>query len=97
MVLGERSDRTNSAEELGVRRVAIPSQSSKSPQRKQRQKKRWFKKAQKWRTGCERRIVLKRRHGIRRSRYKGDDGMRRFVVLSVIADNLINIGRTMAK
>jgi len=86
------------AEELGVRRVAVPSQSSKSPQRKQRQKKRWFKKAQKWRTGCEGRIsVLKRRHGIRRSRYKGTDGMRRFVGLSVIADNLINIGRTMAR
>jgi IS5 family transposase len=33
------------AEELGVRRVAVPSQSSKSPQRKQRQKKRWFKKS----------------------------------------------------
>jgi IS5 family transposase len=86
------------AEELGVRRVAVPSQSSKSPQRKQRQKKRWFKRAQKWRTGCEGRIsVLKRRHGIRRSRYKGTDGMRRFVGLSVIADNLINIGRMMAK
>src|ERR1051325_10787075 len=86
------------AEELGVQWVAVPSQSTKSDQRKQRQKKRWFKKAQKWRTGCEGRIsVLKRRHGIRRSRYKGADGMRRFVGLSVIADNLINIGRTMAK
>src|ERR1051325_3989879 len=98
MVLGERSDRTNSAEELGVRRVAVPSQSTKSAQRKQRQKKRWFKKAQKWRTGCEGRIsVLKRRHGIRRSRYRGIEGMRRFVGLSVIADNLINIGKMMTK
>jgi len=86
------------AEELGVRRVAVPSQSTKSAQRKQRQKKRWFKKAQKWRTGCEGRIsVLKRRHGIRRSRYKGTEGMRRFVGLSVIADNLINIGKAMLK
>jgi transposase, IS5 family len=86
------------AEELGVRRVAVPSQPTKSAQRKQRQKKRWFKKAQKWRTGCEGRIsVLKRRHGIRRSRYKGVEGMRRFVGLSVIADNLINIGKKMAK
>ena len=86
------------AEELGVKRVAIPSHSTKSAQRKQRQKKRWFKKAQKWRTGCEGRIsVLKRRHGARRSRYKGTDGMRRFVGLGVIADNLINIGRAMVK
>ena len=84
------------AEQLGVKWVAVPSQSTKSPQRKQRQKKRWFKKAQKWRTGCEGRIsVLKRRHGVNRSRYKGTDGMRRFVGLSVIADNLINIGRVL--
>jgi IS5 family transposase len=86
------------AEELGVKRLAIPSQTTKSAQRKQRQKTRWFKKAQKWRTGCEGRIsVLKRRHGIHRSRYKGTEGMRRFVGLGVIADNLIHIGKAMAK
>lgn len=85
------------AQRLGVKRVAVPSQSTKSAQRKQTQKKRWFKKAQRWRTGCEGRIsVLKRRHGMDRSRYKGTDGMRRFVGLSVIADNLINIGRATA-
>ena len=84
------------AEELGVKWVAVPSQSTKSQQRKQRQKKRWFKKAQKWRTGCEGRIsVLKRRHGMNRSRYKGNPGMRRFVGLGVIADNLINIGHVL--
>ena len=84
------------AEELGVKWVAVPSQSSKSQQRKQRQKKRWFKKAQKWRTGCEGRIsVLKRRHGMNRSRFKGSAGMRRFVGLAVIADNLINIGHVL--
>jgi IS5 family transposase len=82
------------AEKLGVKRVAIPSQNTKSPQRKQRQKQRWFKKAQRWRTGVEGRIsVLKRRHGLNRSRYKGQRGMKRWVGLGVIADNLINIGR----
>ena len=86
------------AEQLGVERVAVPSHSTKSAQRKERQKKRWFRKAQKWRTGCEGRIsVLKRRHGISRSRYKGTEGMRRFVGLGVIADNLINIGKAMAR
>jgi len=84
------------AEDLGVKWVAVPSQATKSPQRKQRQKKRWFKKAQKWRTGCEGRIsILKRRHGMNRSRYKGTAGMRRFVGLGVIADNLINIGHAL--
>jgi IS5 family transposase len=85
------------AEEMGVQRVSIPSHATKSTARKQRQKERWFKKAQKWRTGCEGRIsVLKRRHGLRRSRYKGESGMKRWVGLGVIADNLIHIGSHLA-
>ncbi len=85
------------AKELGVKRVAIPSRSTKSEKRKQEQKKRWFKKAQKWRTGCEGRIsVLKRRHGLNRSLYKGTPGMKRWVGLGVLADNMINIGLHLA-
>jgi len=85
------------AEELGVKRVSVPSRSTQSEKRKSEQKKRWFKKAQKWRTGCEGRIsVLKRRHGLNRSRYKGTAGMKRWVGLGVIADNVINIGRLLA-
>ena len=85
------------AEEMGVKRVSIPSHDTKSPARKQRQKQRWFKKLQKWRTGCEGRIsVLKRRHGLRRSLYKGPDGIRRWVGLGVIADNIIHIGTHLA-
>ena len=86
------------AEALGVRQVSIPSHDTKSPARKQRQKQPWFKKLQKWRTGCEGRIsVLKRRHGLRRSLYKGPDGIRRWVGLGVIADNIIHIGTHLAE
>src|SRR6266404_78005 len=47
---------------------------------------------------CEGRIsVVKRRHGLGRSRYKGDTGIKRWVGLGVIADNLVNISRVMAK
>src|ERR1700756_5901373 len=82
---------------MGVKRVSVPNRSSKNPARKREQKKRWFRNGQKWRTGCEGRIsVIKRRHGLNRSRYRGDDGMKRWVGLGVIADNLINIGRAMA-
>ena len=85
------------AKELGVKRVAVPSRNTKSAKRKQEQKKRWFKKAQKWRTGCEGRIsVLKRRHGLNRSRYQGVPGIQRWVGLGVIADNMINIGLHLA-
>jgi IS5 family transposase len=86
------------AEQLGVKYVAVPSSSTKSAQRQQRQKTRRFKKAQKWRTGCEGRIsLLKRRHGLDRSLYKGQSGMKSWVGLGVIADNLINIGCFLAK
>jgi IS5 family transposase len=85
------------AYQMGVKRVAIPNRSTKSPERRLLQKKRWFRQAQAWRTGCEGRIsVLKRRHGLNRCRYRGDDGMKRWVGLGVIADNLINIGRILA-
>ena len=86
------------AKAMGVKRVCIPNRSTKSPERKREQKKRWFRNGQKWRTGCEGRIsVVKRRHGLDRCRYKGDAGMQRWVGLGVIADNLINIGHAMEK
>jgi transposase, IS5 family len=80
----------------GVKRVAVPNLSTKSAERKALQHKRWFRKAMKWRTGCEGRIsLLKRRHGLDRCRYKGTDGMKRWVGLGVIADNLINIAQAL--
>src|SRR5712672_2865400 len=86
------------AKAKGVKRVCIPNRSTKSIERRREQKKRWFRNGQKWRTGCEGRIsVAKRRHGLNRCRYKGDAGMKRWVGLGVIADNIINIGRAMEK
>ena len=80
----------------GVKRVCIPNRSSKSATRKREQKKRWFRNGQRWRSGCEGRIsVSKRRHGLNRCRYRGDDGMKRWVGLGVISDNLINIGQAI--
>jgi IS5 family transposase len=80
----------------GVKRISIPNRNTKSAQRKKHEKKRWFRNAQKWRTGCEGRIsLLKRRHGLNRCRYKGTAGIKRWVGLGVISDNLINIGRAL--
>jgi IS5 family transposase len=82
----------------GIKRVAIPNCLTRSSQRKRLQKKRWFRNAQKWRTGSEGRIsLLKRRHGLSRCRYKGLPGMQRWVGFGVIADNLIHIGHALAK
>jgi transposase, IS5 family len=86
------------AKAKGVKRVCIPNRATKSAAKRREQKKRWFRRGQKWRTGCEGRIsVAKRRHGLNRCRYKGDAGMKRWVGLGVIADNLINISRTLDK
>jgi IS5 family transposase len=83
-------------EEMGVKWVAVPNRNTHSAERKKKEKRRWFKKAQAWRTGCEGRIsVLKRRHGLRRCLYRGIEGMKRWVGLGVMADNLINIGKAL--
>jgi IS5 family transposase len=83
--------------EMGVKWVAVPNRNTHSAERKALEKRRWFKKAQAWRTGCEGRIsVLKRRHGLRRCLYRGVEGIKRWVGLGVLADNLINIGKALA-
>ncbi len=82
----------SAAEEAGVKQVAIPSKATKAQTRRERQHQRWFRRAQRWRVGCEGRIsVLKRKHGLTRSRYKGHAGMQRWVGLGVIANNLVAI------
>ena len=83
--------------EMGVDYVSIPNRSTRSEERRKLQKRRWFKKGQVWRTGCEGRIsTVKRRHGLARCRYHGTSGMQRWVGLGVIADNLINLGKHLA-
>jgi IS5 family transposase len=85
------------AHRLGVKYVSIPNRGTRSAERRTLEKQRWFKRGQKWRTGCEGRIsVVKRRHGLSRCRYRGSDGMKRWVGLGIIADNLINMGRWLA-
>lgn len=86
------------ATDRGVRRVVLPARGRKSPARRAHERQRWFRRGQRWRTGCEGRIsVLKRRHGLRRCRYRGHDGMHRWVGLGVVADNLINIATRLER
>jgi IS5 family transposase len=79
------------ATDRGVRRVVLPRRGPKSPARRAYERQRWFRRGQRWRVGSEGRIsVLKRRHGLRRCRYHGEDGMHRWVGLGVIANNLVS-------
>lgn len=82
------------ARELGVNRVVLPTATRIT---KGRPRQRWFRRALRWRTGCEARIsVLKRRYGLRRCRYRGMAGMERCVGFGVIASNLWVLGRAVA-
>jgi IS5 family transposase len=81
----------------GVKWVAVPNRNTKSVERKKKEHSRWFRNAQRWRTGCEGRIsVLKRRHGLSRCQYRGIEGMKRWVGLGVMADTLIGMGNALA-
>jgi IS5 family transposase len=95
LAAGDRgfSSATNeqAASERGVRRVILPRRGPKSPARHAFERQRWFRRGQRWRVGCEGRIsVLKRRHGLDRCRYHGEEGMHRWVGLGVIASNLVS-------
>jgi IS5 family transposase len=71
----------------GVQRVVLPRQRREG-------RSRAVRAALRWRTGCEGRIsALKRRHGLRRCRYRGLAGMERWVGLGVIANDLLVLGR----
>jgi len=86
------------ATKRGVGRVALPRYGRISASRRLRQKQAWFRRAVRWRTGCEGRIsALKRRHGLTRCRYRGVPGMERWVALGVIANNLLVLARAPAK
>jgi IS5 family transposase len=91
----QRNEKTAGA--MGVRWFSVPNQKTQSAERKRLYRQRWFRRGQRWRTGCEGRIsALKRRHGMRRCLYRGFQGMQRWVGLSVIADNVIQLGRCLA-
>jgi IS5 family transposase len=86
---GGFASRTNerAARDRGVRHVVLPRQ----PREK---RSRAARAALRWRTGSEGRIsALKRRHGLRRCRYRGASGMQRWVGLGVIANDLLALAR----
>ena len=86
---GGFASRTNErwAQAHGVRHVVLP-------RRQNERRSRAARAALRWRTGSEGRIsALKRCHGLRRCRYRGEAGMQRWVGLGVIANNLTAIAR----
>jgi transposase, IS5 family len=82
------------AEELGVKKVALPARGRLSQKRSARQKQRWFRRALRWRAGSESTIsTLKHPFSMLRALYKGERGFQRYVGWSVITKNLFSIAR----
>lgn len=77
------------AQNAGVKRVCIPAVGKPSAEQRAEQHQRWFRRGQRVRAGCEGRIsVMKRRDGLARCRYRGFDGMQRWVGWGVVSNNL---------
>jgi IS5 family transposase len=86
------------AEDLGVEKVALPARGRLSKTRAERQKKRWFRRALRWRAGCEATIShLKNPFSMRRATYKGELGFKRYVGWSVITKNLFSLARFLER
>jgi len=86
---GGFASRTNErlAHDRGVHHVVLPRLRGEP-------RSRIARAALRWRTGSEGRIsALKRRHGLRRCRYRGESGMQRWLGLGVIANDLLVLGR----
>ena len=82
------------AEDLGVKKVALPARGRLSKNRAEKQKQRWFRRALRWRAGCEATIsTLKHSFSMLRATYKGERGFERYVGWSVITKNLFSMAR----
>jgi IS5 family transposase len=82
------------AEEMGVKRVVLPGRGRLSQERAARQKERWFRRGQGWRSGIEARIsTLKHNFRMLRAYYKGERGFERYVGCCVLAQNLVAMVR----
>ena len=82
------------AQELGVKKVALPTRGRLSVKRAKQQKQRWFRRVLRWRAGCEATIsTLKHPFSMLRATYKRDPGFQRYVGWCVITKNLFSIAR----
>jgi transposase, IS5 family len=80
------------AKRAGIKHVALPRVGKASAERRAEEKGRRFREAYKFRAGIEGRIhVLRRDHGLKRSRYHGERGMGRWVGWGIVAHNLSRV------
>lgn len=85
------------ATKQGVKRVILPKPGHKTQTRRQLEAQAWFRRGRRYHAGIEGRIsVLKRKFGLHRARYHGQQGFARWVGWGVIAHNLTAIATKLA-
>lgn len=88
-----KTDNVRRIEAMGVKCAAVPKPGHRSPSWLKRERQRSFRQARAWRAGGEARIArLKNTFGMRRTRYKGENGVARAAHWAAIANNLMAIG-----
>jgi IS5 family transposase len=86
------------AQEAGVKQVALPRVGKASAERRALERGRRFRRGYRFRAGIEGRIhVLRRDRGLKRSRYRGERGMSRWVGWGIVTHNLAKIAGTVAE
>jgi IS5 family transposase len=89
-------DNEAAAVAAGVKHVAIPRKGAVTPERRRFEHQRWFRRAQRYRTGIEGRIsVCKRRGRLGRCRDHGKRGFDRWIGWGVLTENLSTIARAV--
>lgn len=84
------------AERIGVKRIILPQPGHKSEARRQHEHQAWFRRGRRYHAGIEGRIsVAKRKHGLDRCLYHGDDGFGRWTGWGFIAGNLATMGAAL--
>jgi IS5 family transposase/DNA-binding transcriptional MerR regulator len=85
------------AEQAGVKNVSIPKKGKLNEQEKEFQNTPRFKRGQRFRAGSEAKVsLLKRQYKLGRCRYKGSDGMARWVGGGILACNLVTMARLLS-
>jgi IS5 family transposase len=90
-------DNETYAAQQGVKHIILPKPGHKTQPRRQHEAQTWFQRGRRFHAGVEGRIsVLKRKHGLGRARYHGQEGFARWVGWDVIANNLTQVGVKVA-
>lgn len=86
------------AQQAGVKRIVLPATGKPSAERQRRERTGWWRRGFRFRAGIEGRIsVLRRGFGLDRCRDHGEVGMGRWLGWGVLAHNLRQIARTVAR